>query len=1143
MEYLIDQAQSVAATQLLGDGVSPEDLERQIEALRLSFFRIKFNQSFENMNLDLLHRRAYLLVALIAASRESYDARLVAKAYSVAATVFEYLAGVNLSLQERLNCTLNAILYYSLGEQEAQSSTLAREISKSSLIDELTSDSNVKEAWRAAFQFLGREFKPLSRWLRDSAEDSFSRLLTSPDGPFWVEILRGCLDVARYMVWGIEDLSHEHFKRAAVQAKSWGDSRLMWLALTVEEVAEQMIERSLLRRLKDIGVPGSIAQALTMSSLTEMWLPHREALHSSPGLEKGILSDQARVSLINMPTSAGKSLVAETAILFELTRNPGSKAIWVVPSRALVFEVQSSLSSHFRRIGIEISSIPGGIEVDSEDAQMMANARVFVLTPEKLDGLLRRNPDLTNTVRVVVIDEMQKIGQGNRGCLFETVIAWLLLVAEQNEDLRLIFMSALLPNRVDFEVWLGGENQRFVSKWTTWRPTRIALFLTSGIGGEPWATKLIQRHSQEIVATHDQLKRPRMFYAPLFLLHMLYDEMKQSGSTLIFFYTKDDVNNFVSQLSGAIPEPDHVSDILSAVSMKFAAVYGEGHPFTTALKRGVGIDHADIPLWLRQLVEQSFRTGGLQMLVANQAILEGVNFPIDNLIIGSLGSGLSKNYFHFRLSTLDYSNLIGRVGRAMVDTEGHCFLIWNWFYEGVSDGNLTFDDYSSAIPRMDPISSTLAADESQLINALQRLTASLDGIDESAFDSLAAPWRDRLARLHSTALAILDRYGATDYTQLSRWIRRMLAWHQLSDGARGALDHYVEYTWRGFQRANRALYRLASLSGLSVRSATEVQEVAQRIVHGWTDDNTPSFETVFSREDFGAIVNLRECWRQKPVTYGPKSSSPDDIDHYEATLAWVNGEGWTSVSNIICANYQRLNPNTLAGVVAAYVSQIFEYRLPWVLGALALAVRDFSGSTQLCNFLEELPAFVRYGVNTKTAVTISKLCRAERSTALVLAQKFIEQGMRDRDLRPWMQRISLENLREWLPSEPEILRKDLHMKLHGVRERDWTLRREGRVNTELAGWINYGWSEVRTYIQRKMPVQFVLRPEPENQYDPFAMAIDAVSKAGKVHIGYVPAAQAEEVTELLEWGRTIEVNVEPREQRRAPKVTLHLTSP
>ncbi|GAI48293.1 unnamed protein product, partial [marine sediment metagenome] len=74
----------------------------------------------------------------------------------------------------------------------------------------------------------------------------------------------------------------------------------------------------------------------------------------------------------------------------------------------------------------------------------------------------------------------------------------------------------------------------------------------------------------------------------------------------------------------------------------FESVYGHDHRFPLALKRGVGIDHADIPLWLRHMVERAFRRGDLPTLVANQAILEGVNFPIEDLIIGSLGSGLGQ---------------------------------------------------------------------------------------------------------------------------------------------------------------------------------------------------------------------------------------------------------------------------------------------------------------------------------------------------------------------------------------------------------------------------------------------------------------------------------------------------------------------
>jgi len=103
-----------------------------------------------------------------------------------------------------------------------------------------------------------------------------------------------------------------------------------------------------------------------------------------------------------------------------------------------------------------------------------------------------------------------------------------------------------------------------------------------------------------------------------------------------------------------------------------------------------------------------------------------------------------------------------------------------------------------------------------------------------------------------------------------------------------------------------------------------------------------------------------------------------NIDHYEATSAWINGKEWTDVANTICANSMRLHERTLAGIVATYVSQMFEYRLPWVLGAVAVAIKEMGGAEKLCEFLDDLPACVRYGVNVKEAVTISKLCQVER---------------------------------------------------------------------------------------------------------------------------------------------------------------------
>ena len=1135
MEYLLDQVQSESAALLLGAGLTQDALEEEIENLRSVFYRIQFGQDVGDVDLDAVSRRAYLLATLATTRSSTYKPATTGRALSVAATIFEYLSQVSSDSEDRLNYALNAIMFYSRGEQEAQSATVARKMLQSGLPDSF--DEVSKEAWLTLLLFLGRQFKEFLIWGRDSSTTMISRWGSlSGDGPFWTEVLLGCLGVSKLLVWGVNQGYDRHFDNAIAQARQWGSTRLTWLGVTIKEVAASMVSKSLRSRLSELGIPGWATETLTMDGFVEMWLPHRVALAPEGNLTTGILSDEAQISLINMPTSAGKSLAAEIAILFELTKDPSSKAIWVVPSRALVFEVQSRLGAHLRRIGISVSSLAGGLEAEQDDAEVLQSARVFVLTPEKLDGLLRRSPAVLDPVRIVVVDEMQKIGEGGRGWLIETVVSWLLLLAEQNQNLRLVFMSAVLPNRPDFEVWLGGQARGFTSRWVTWRPTRLALFTTSGRYGRPWQTVLMQRHSTEIILSHDNIVNPPTFRVPLFLLQTLRNLKVPAHGILVFFYTKDDVNTFVGQVAQITEKPRPTPPLWKALSDKFAAVYGVDHPFTQALERGIGIDHGDVPLWLRQLVEGAFRSGNLPTLVANQAILEGVNFPIEDIIIGSLGSGVTTPY-HFRLRLQDYINLVGRVGRAMVDTEGRCFLVWNWFYREAAEDNLSWEAYSTPAPIVDNILSSLAVNEAELTQALQRLVSSLQGIDEAAFDELGV-WRDRLERLHSSALALLEQPGTVDYTRLSQWIHRTLAWQQLSTQGREALDQYAQSAWRGFQSANKSVYRLASLSGLSVRSADEIENVARGLIADWSEEQKLSFDTVFSRERFQSIVNLRECWRRRPVTYGTRGYVPN-IDHFDATAAWIGGVDWTEVARIICANHENLQERTRAGIVATYVSQMFEYRLPWALGSLAAATRALDGPEGLCKFLEILPSYTRYGVNVAEAATISRLCRAERNIALTLAQKFLEEEPEHRDLKTWLQRCSFDQLRAWFQSEPDLFLRDLLARLHNVRDRDWTLRREGRVVVELAGWRNYGWARIARTLRSNVQPKFALRREPDNPFDRFATAVDAVNGNADLHVGYVPASHAEEVSDLLGWGRVINVSLHDG-RSTPPQISLEL---
>src|ERR1700755_11745 len=142
MEYLLDNSQTVAASQMLNNSLQPDELEKEIEQLRAAFYQLQFNSTPDTSNIDEISRRAYLLATLASSPMTDYAPNVVGKALSVAAVIFEYLSQLATKPEERLNYTINAILFYSRGEQEAQSATLA----KKALYHQLSIDRAVSPA-------------------------------------------------------------------------------------------------------------------------------------------------------------------------------------------------------------------------------------------------------------------------------------------------------------------------------------------------------------------------------------------------------------------------------------------------------------------------------------------------------------------------------------------------------------------------------------------------------------------------------------------------------------------------------------------------------------------------------------------------------------------------------------------------------------------------------------------------------------------------------------------------------------------------------------------------------------------------------------------------------------------------------------
>ena len=118
--------------------------------------------------------------------------------------------------------------------------------------------------------------------------------------------------------------------------------------------------------------------------------------------------DQLDDLVVSLPTSAGKTRIAELCILRCLAA--GKRAVFVTPLRALSAQTEITLQRTFSPLGMSISALYGSIGVSGLDEDAIRERDIVVATPEKLDFALRNDPSLLDDVALLVFDEGHMIG-------------------------------------------------------------------------------------------------------------------------------------------------------------------------------------------------------------------------------------------------------------------------------------------------------------------------------------------------------------------------------------------------------------------------------------------------------------------------------------------------------------------------------------------------------------------------------------------------------------------------------------------------------------------------------------------------------------------------------------------------------------
>jgi helicase len=387
-------------------------------------------------------------------------------------------------------------------------------------------------------------------------------------------------------------------------------------------------------------------------------------------------------AVISLPTSTGKTLLSEIAIITGV--GEGKIGVFVVPYVALGRQIAQRVHSHLPD-GWRLHRMFGGY---SEPVQFDGNdGRNFVVaTPERLDVLLRSRPDLINQIDCVVFDEAHIIENGDRGMRVESLVTRLLLRQATGVPVRIILVSAVIPNTDLLANWTGTKPESVVSNNWSSSSRRIALwhggkYLTWYHSGDPLTPEGIEKFKPIVTVLlpwpHDFVPRTgdfaeAKFYEKAdaenvaFLLSYLWDKYREP--VLCVCATKDMTRRVAAVVRGRFPALDKLGANTTRAITLIAERYRHCLHLRIALESGVAYHNASLPHDLRAAIEDAAADKELRVVVATTTLAEGIDLPFRVTVLADwLGY---KNEKQEPLAPLLVRNIAGRCGRAGKFTEG-----------------------------------------------------------------------------------------------------------------------------------------------------------------------------------------------------------------------------------------------------------------------------------------------------------------------------------------------------------------------------------------------------------------------------------------------------------------------------------------
>ncbi|XAR59953.1 RNA helicase [Bertholletia excelsa] len=404
--------------------------------------------------------------------------------------------------------------------------------------------------------------------------------------------------------------------------------------------------------------------------------------------------------LLCAPTGAGKTNVAMLTILQQIAlhRNEDGtfnhsnyKIVYVAPMKALVAEVVGNLSNRLEPYDVKVKELSGD---QTLTRQQIEETQIIVTTPEKWDIITRKSGDRTYTqlVKLLIVDEIHLL-HDNRGPVLESIVARTVRQIETTkEHIRLVGLSATLPNYEDVALFLRVDlNKGLFHFDNSYRPCPLAQQYIGITVKKP-----LQRFQLMNDVCYEKVIDVAGKHQVLIFAHSRKETAKTARAIRDTALANDTLGRFLKEDSASREILHSHTELVRSNDLKDLLPYG------------FAIHHAGMARADRQLVEELFADGHVQVLVSTATLAWGVNLPAHTVIIKGTQIYNPDKGAWTELSPLDVMQMLGRAGRPQYDSYGEGIII---------TGHSELQYYLSLMNQQLPIESQFVSKLADQLNA------------------------------------------------------------------------------------------------------------------------------------------------------------------------------------------------------------------------------------------------------------------------------------------------------------------------------------------------------------------------------------------------------------------------------------------